>query len=111
MRELLEQALRTGYVGGLPLLRGGARTLAGFEDAWETAWRLMISERAYPHRTEERAQWREALKAAKPEFGAAYARIETGYSRWHSAILASLAGEDHSRPVDNDGAVMAELVA
>jgi hypothetical protein len=111
MRELLEQAIRTGYVGPVPLLRGGARTPLGFEDAWQAAWRLMISERAYPHRTEERAQWREALRATKPEFCASYCRIETGYSRFHALLLAALEADDRSRPVGGDGVLMVELVA
>lgn len=111
MRALLEQAVLTGYVGECPLLHGGARTRAGFEDAWETAWRLMISERAYPHRTTERAQWREALASTRPEFRAAYIGAETAYSRAHTMFLVMLAGADFSRPVEDDGAVMAELVA
>jgi hypothetical protein len=106
--ELLRQAIVEGHVDGIALARRGERTDAGFEEAWETALDVMKSERAYPHRTQPRHEWKAAIEAAKSEFRASYLRIDTAFSRWYGVLLRQAADETRFA---SDGAVFAELVA
>lgn len=47
-------------------------TAEDFEREWDAAWALMIAERAWPHATVDRRQWRAAMIATRSEVRAAF---------------------------------------
>jgi hypothetical protein len=60
-----------------------------FEVAWTDAWETMIGERAYPHATEHRRQWKAALLACKSEMRAAFLGAPTPFGRLADALSAA----------------------
>lgn len=60
-----------------------------FEQAWAQAWEVMIAERAWPHATEHRRQWRAAMIATKSEARAAFLDVETMFARIAESFMAA----------------------
>jgi hypothetical protein len=83
MVELLADAKRD------LLERGVELTPRVFERAWAEAWEVMIAERAWPHATEHRRQWRAAMIAAKGEMRAAFLGRPTMFARISESLLAA----------------------
>lgn len=54
------------------LAERGAVTLGDFEAAWGTSWDTMIAEHAWPHATQHRRGWRQAMIATRSEARAAF---------------------------------------
>lgn len=66
---------------------------AMFERAWDEAWSVMVTERAWPHATEHRRQWRKGMEEAmKPEARACFLGLPTAYQRWHEQLKLVDAG-------------------
>lgn len=83
MVELLAERKRT-------LLREcGVVTAEDFEVAWEASWTQMVAERAWPHATVHRRQWRRAMEEAMmPEARACWLGQPTAFSEYVTAIFA-----------------------
>lgn len=89
------------------LVTNGYVTEADFEVCWEMCWQVMVTERAWPHATAHRRSWRAAMLAAKPEYGACWVGVETGFSRYIGALAEAM---DQSR-FAGDGQTVGQLVA
>jgi hypothetical protein len=77
------------------LHRQGFVTVEDFEAAWAEAWATMVAERAWPHATTHRRQWRSAMKTAmKPEARACFLGQPTAFQFFLEAILSRV---DESR--------------
>ena len=100
MVELLTQALEHVCIEDTILLHRGARTLAGFEEAWEVAWRTMIVQRSFPHRRVPKQEWKDAVEGAKGEFKAAYLQRSSPFSRLWTALRARIDAQDETLPSD-----------
>lgn len=64
-------------------------TRAVFEVAWADAWEVMVAEKAWPHATEHRRQWRAAMITCKAEMRAAFLDEPTMFARISEALLAA----------------------
>lgn len=76
------------------LAEQGGVTPEDFEREWDAAWALMVAERAWPHATIDRRQWKAAMLATKSEarasflgrptmFGALAHSLTVAAMRWH----------------------------
>lgn len=54
------------------LAEDGHVTLADFDQAWNHAWEVMVAEHAWPHATQHRRGWRQAMIATRTEARAAW---------------------------------------
>lgn len=86
MVELLTEAKARLLAEGVTL------TVEVFDREWDAAWRLMVTERAWPHATEHRRQWRAAMRDTRSEFQAAFLGVETAYSTWQDEVLRGIEG-------------------
>jgi len=87
------------------VLAMGRRPIANdFERAWEQCWKQMVREKAWPHSTEHRKQWREAMKETKHEMRAAFLDLPptlSTFAQWAQDVkldafdLDALSGERH----------------
>ena len=102
MVELLSEAKRR------LIAEQGMVTEADFNREWEAAWALMVAEKAWPHATEHRRQWREAMRSTRADYGAAFLGVETPYSRWHEQALS---GEPMMRLQDFGDTLVGRAVA
>lgn len=64
-------------------------TPRAFQVAWTAAWEVMVEERAWPHATEHRRQWRAAMIACKGEMRAAFLGRPTTFARIAEALTAA----------------------
>lgn len=76
------------------IAEAGEVTDADFEREWDGAWETMVAERAWPHASIHRRQWRAAMIATKSEARAAFVGRETNFSRVAQALLAAAPGVD-----------------
>jgi len=83
MADLLVERKRQLLAEGVELTR------AHFEQAWREAWEIMVQERAWPHATEHRRQWRSAMLACKGEMRAAFLDRPTMFARVSEALAAA----------------------
>jgi hypothetical protein len=60
-----------------------------FEAAWCEAWEVMVAEKAWPHATEHRRQWRAAMISCKTEMRAAFLDEPTMFARISDALMAA----------------------
>jgi hypothetical protein len=65
-----------------------------FEQAWAECWELMIGERAYPHATEHRRQWKATLIACKSEHRASFLGRATPFGRLADVLMAAAARQE-----------------
>jgi hypothetical protein len=79
---LLERKLRL-------LADGVELTRQAFEAAWAEAWEVMVAEKAWPHATEHRRQWRSAMISCKAEMRAAFLDQPTMFAQISDALLAA----------------------
>jgi hypothetical protein len=95
MVELLAEAKRQ------LLAVQGSVTVEDFEAAWDVAWAQMVTERAWPHNTVQRRQWRNAMKTAmKPEARACFVNQPTAFQFYVGAIFGMV---DESRDARTPG--------
>jgi hypothetical protein len=66
-------------------------TSADFEREWSAAWDVMTAERAWPHATEHRRQWRVAMLATKSETRAAFLDRPTTFGSLAQSLTAASA--------------------
>jgi len=63
--------------------------------AWDASWAIMVTERAWPHATTHRRDWRRAMnQALKPEACACFLGRPTGFFKWAEALAEAM---DESR--------------
>lgn len=106
MADLLVDAKRELLDQGVDL------TPRVFDAAWRRAWEAMVEERAWPHATEHRRQWRSAMIACKSEMRAAFLDVETPYSRISETFVkASERVEVDLTPADMPRAFIGAITA
>ena len=93
MRELLAVAKADGLA---------------FDEAWEAALAQMTRERAWPHATIERKQWRLAVAASREEMRRCYMNEPSAFGQIVAAILTQVTPED---VVADEGVVDALVLA
>lgn len=71
------------------LAETGKVTPEDFDREWEAAWALMVAERAFPHATEHRRQWRAAMLSTKSEARASFLDRPTTFSRLAASLTAA----------------------
>jgi hypothetical protein len=79
-----------------------------FEEAWESALGQMTRERAWPHATIERKQWRLAVTASRAEMRRCYMDEPSAFGLIVAAILTHVTPDE---VVADDGVVDALVLA
>lgn len=74
---------------------------ATFEEAWELTWRRIV----WPHDTDHRRQWKEALRSTREEWRACYTDMPSVASGNMTVLVAALL------PTEPDDAEIAGVVA
>lgn len=64
---------------------------ADFDRAWDESWDRMRSERAWPHATEHRRQWRVAMVATRSEMRAAFLGRPTMFGDLANSLMSAAA--------------------
>jgi len=88
----------------------GHVTHRDFRDAWDRSWTQMVIERAFPHATVHRRNWRRALVGTQPEFRAAFLDEPSAFS--FAAARLSEAAEGmclHLEPAQLGTAILAAV--
>lgn len=83
MVELLAERKRT------LLAEQGHVTATDFAEAWDAAWAAMVAERGWPHASEHRRQWRQAMMATRSESRATFLGQRTAFGDLAEALTAA----------------------
>lgn len=66
----------------------GTVTTDDFDRAWARCWEVMVDERAWPHATDLRRQWRTGMRLSRHEYRAAFLSLPAGIA-WEQIVSAT----------------------
>lgn len=88
------------------LLAASKERGVAFDDAWRRAWAQMTAEKAWPHNTEQRAEWKSILEGTREEWRRNYEGEDAPFAAIADAILTRTETEE----VATDEEVVGALV-